>query len=461
MDKEPVSDAGTLRVDPAQLASTYPPDQLLTALYLENLHLKKQYVPPFETSDVVPPTPEEMRTGETFAALRDYLARDERPGPRFLVVANDYPDVGTEYGNGFIHRRVKAYQAMGATVDVVAFGRRRDRRVYEYDGVTVLSGYGYELSGLLASRTYESVSVHFLNPTMWNVLYPARHSTRFVFFLHGYEVDRWIRRDFEHRDAENLRLAISRSLGLQAFWRTVTQDLELQAHFVFVSDWWRRLVEEDMEIVVPGRRRSIVHNVIDTDLFRFRQKPAGYARKLLWIRSAHSAKYGADLAVRCLEELRRGRDWNRYEVRIIGDGQHFGLFESAFGDDPRVTIERRFAAQTEIAELHQQYGVMLIPTRYDSQGVSRDEAMSSGLVPVTNAVAAVPEFVDDTCAVLAPPEDATAMARGIQRLVAEPAAYEAMSAAAGRRAREQCGPAATVAREAELLGMLPGEALPW
>jgi glycosyltransferase involved in cell wall biosynthesis len=37
-----------------------------------------------------------------------------------------------------------------------------------------------------------------------------------------------------------------------------------------------------------------------------------------------------------------------------------------------------------------------VPSRTDTQGVSRDEAMSSGLVPVTNAVAAIPEFVDDT-----------------------------------------------------------------
>lgn len=32
------------------------------------------------------------------------------------------------------------------------------------------------------------------------------------------------------------------------------------------------------------------------------------------------------------------------------------------------------------------------PTRMDTQGVSRDEAMCSGLVPITNKVAAVPEF---------------------------------------------------------------------
>jgi glycosyltransferase involved in cell wall biosynthesis len=53
----------------------------------------------------------------------------------------------------------------------------------------------------------------------------------------------------------------------------------------------------------------------------------------------------------------------------------------------------------------------------ETQGVSRNEAMSSGLVPITNAVATIPEFVDDSCGILAPGGDAEAMAHGIARLL--------------------------------------------
>ena len=73
----------------------------------------------------------------------------------------------------------------------------------------------------------------------------------------------------------------------------------------------------------------------------------------------------------------------------------------------------------------------------DTQGVSRDEAMASGLVPVTNAVAAIPEFVDDSCGILAPGEDAEAMARGIALLYEHPQKFAAMSDAAATRVREQ------------------------
>jgi glycosyltransferase involved in cell wall biosynthesis len=102
-----------------------------------------------------------------------------------------------------------------------------------------------------------------------------------------------------------------------------------------------------------------------------------------------------------------------------------------------VYIERRFLTQAEIAALHREYGIFLCPTRMDTQGVSRDEAMASGLVPVTNAVAAIPEFVDDSCGILAPGEDAEAMARGIALLYEQPQKFSAMSEAAAKRIRAQ------------------------
>lgn len=91
----------------------------------------------------------------------------------------------------------------------------------------------------------------------------------------------------------------------------------------------------------------------------------------------------------------------------------------------------------EIAVLHKDYGIFLCSSRWDSHGVFRDEAMASGLVPVTNAVSAIPEFVDDSCGILAPVEDAEAMARGVARLYEQPLTFSAMSQAAAKRVRKQ------------------------
>lgn len=83
----------------------------------------------------------------------------------------------------------------------------------------------------------------------------------------------------------------------------------------------------------------------------------------------------------------------------------------------------------------------------DAQGVSRDEAMSSGLVPVTNAVTAIPEFVDDSCGILAPAEDYKFMAEGIKRLYYNPKLFESMSENAAKRVRSQSSKELTIGKE--------------
>ena len=69
-----------------------------------------------------------------------------------------------------------------------------------------------------------------------------------------------------------------------------------------------------------------------------------------------------------------------------------------------------------------------------------------------NAVSAVPEFVDETCGILVPVEDATALADAIERLYRDPALFLRLSQAAAQRVRAQSGFDQTIARELALIG---------
>ena len=135
---------------------------------------------------------------------------------------------------------------------------------------------------------------------------------------------------------------------------------------------------------------------------------------------------------------------------MIGDGKLFDEVLEPLSGFNNVYIERRFLTQREIAAMHREYGIFLCPSRMDTQGVSRDEAMSSGLVPVTNAVAAIPEFVDETCGMLAPPEDAAELAEAIEKLYQSPELFSAMSAAAAARVRRESSSAKTIDLELRL-----------
>ncbi|MDJ0316226.1 glycosyltransferase family 4 protein [Arthrobacter antibioticus] len=438
------------------IGATYTESELITYLFLENIHLKKALSSEIEPSKIERPNSHDTNVDSKFHIGRAYVDYNSIAGKKHLIIANEYPNYGAEYGNGFVHRRVEYYKQYGAQVDVVAFGKRLPQKIYEYKDVKVLSGYVNELLYLLSTQEYESVSVHFLNHEMWNVLNPFLKDLNLFVYLHGYEVNRWVRRIFEYNTTEELTGNIERTLQLQRFWKHVVGHQYGPRKFIFVSKWWQDAVTEDMELTFPKKRTEIVHNFIDTKLFSFVPKDINQRYNLLWVRSADARKYGNDLAIGCLRILQRSKYWHILKITIIGNGKYFHEFQDAFVNQSNVSIQQKFVSQEEIAALHKTNGIFLVPSRLDSQGVSRDEAMSSGLIAVTNSVTAIPEFIDSNTGVVAPPEDAQFMADEIIRIFENPALFDQLSKAAALRARSQCGEQQTVKREAEIMGILGG-----
>jgi len=58
-------------------------------------------------------------------------------------------------------------------------------------------------------------------------------------------------------------------------------------------------------------------------------------------------------------------------------------------------------------------------------------------VPVTNAVAAIPEFVDGKCGILAPKNDYLEMAKGIEEIVNSTEKFTVMSENCSQRVKAQ------------------------
>lgn len=72
----------------------------------------------------------------------------------------------------------------------------------------------------------------------------------------------------------------------------------------------------------------------------------------------------------------------------------------------------------------------------DTQGVSRDEAMSSGLVPVTNRVGAIPEFISDHAGFLCDEENPFQLANSIEAVFSDAQLFEQMSGLAAGMVRQ-------------------------
>ncbi|WP_200627011.1 glycosyltransferase family protein [Pseudomonas sp. LAM2023] len=368
-----------------------------------------------------------------------------------LVVTNHYPAYEDLYRNGFVHSRVMAYRQQNLNVDIFRLRKNEAVSYHEFQNVDVVTGCQTTLAKMLESGQYKSVLVHFLDPDMWEVLKRFIHLVKVVVWVHGAEVQPWWRREYNYSDEHQLALAKVESEKRMAFWRDTLSNMPANLKLVFVSRYFAEEVMEDVGFRIPEDRYEIIHNPIDTETFTYQAKPEAQRMKVLSIRPYASAKYANDLSVKAIELLAEKPYFKDLEFRMIGDGALFEETLAPLRKFNNVKIERGFLKHQEIAALHKDYGLFLCPTRMDAQGVSRDEAMASGLVAVTNAVTAIPEFVNDECGILAPGEDATAMAEGIARVIESPELFCRMSAAARVRVEKQTAKYSIINREIELI----------
>lgn len=368
---------------------------------------------------------------------------------RHLVLAKNYPSYEDLYKHAFVHRRVLEYRRQDADVDVFRMGSA-GLSFYEFDGVDVAYGQADHLRSMLRSGNYESVLVHFLDERMWEVLQEFVDRLRIFVWAHGAEIQSASRREFDHVDEETRTRAVALGDRRMRFWRSLFSHMHPNLTMIFVSEWFANDVMEDVGVRLPEGAYKIIHNFIDTELFTYVPKPPSQRCKILSIRPYESAKYANDLSVAAVLALREKPFFDELEFNFVGDGRLFEETLAPLSGLKNVKVHRGFLSQVQIAELHKSYGVFLNPTRMDAQGVSRDEAMSSGLVPISTRCTAIPEFVDAGCGFLAEPEDARGLAAAIERLYHDPELFHTLSEAAARRVREQSGVEATIAREVAL-----------
>lgn len=371
-----------------------------------------------------------------------------------LVVSRGYPSYEHLYSYAYVHRRIRGYANAGVQADV--FRLTEDHIGFsEFEGVDVVSGQLSDLELMIRSNPYRTIMVHSLDRSLWSILKECPAETRIQVWVHGAEIQPWYRRDFSFIDARDRERGIQRSNDRMAFWREFLADAPANVQFVFVSRHLFREVVRDVGVELDASRYVVIHNHIDGQLFSHQPKAADQRNRLLSIRPYSRPTYANDLTVKAILDLIDEPFFPELEFRLIGDGRLFDETVEPLRHLPNVLLERRFLNQQEIAMLHKDYGVFLSPSRIDSQGVSRDEAMASGLVPITNRVSAIPEFVDERCAIMVDAEDWRGIADAIRRLHARPDEFMAMSAAATMRVRAQSGFDATIARELALIQHAP------
>ena len=374
---------------------------------------------------------------------------------RKLVLTKQYPSYDDIYKYGFLHTRVKAYKENGTLVDVFRISKEPDILYREFEGIDVSCGDAKFLEDILKSGQYDHVLVHLIDTNMWSVLEKFINKIKVTIWVHGAEIDTWQKRayEFEHMSQDEIARQKKLSDNRVKFWRNILSKNYPNLHLVFVSEYFKNESLEGIGLSLNSDSYSIIHNYIDSKLFGYQKKNSNLRKKIFSVRPYHSHKYANDMAAKAIKILSKKDFFNDLEFCLVGDGKLFDEITKPLRQFSNVKLEKRFLQQFEIANYHKNYGVFLVPTRRDSQGVSRDEAMSSGLVPITTNTSAIPEFVDNNCGILVEPENPQALADAIEYLYYNPDKFVELSYNASKRVAVQCSFENTIMKE---LGLING-----
>ncbi len=389
-----------------------------------------------------------LNIGEAHESINTLIGKSNT-----LVLAKQYPSYEDLYKYGFLHSRLRAYKKQGHIVDMFRVVNDSSNSGFrEFEAIDVYSGVKEQVKSTLDSGQFDNLFIHILDSGIWEVVKGYVDSISINIWIHGSEAQVWQRRsyEFEGLSAEQIDRKKRLSNSRKKFWQQLIRNYGDKVNLVFVSEYSK---QEFINDICDGQERfksKVIHNYIDTNLFEFQNKSPKNNLRLLSIRPFTSSTYANDLTTKTILELSKHNDFKKMQFTIVGDGVLFDEITKPLKNFPNVTIHKKFLTQPEIAEMHKQHDIFLVPTRMDSQGVSRGEAMASGLVPITNKVAAIPEFVDNECGIVVEAEDYKAMAHALIELVNSPYKVKKLSNASSKRVKAQCNYEATIGEELKL-----------
>lgn len=344
-----------------------------------------------------------------------------------LVIVPNYPSYENLYLCAFAHSRTKEYVKEGLNVQVIAVNSLNwFQTIYEKDNVSVFKGSYKDLKKMLTKHQYKVVVTHFVD----EYLYPIfdgniYENEKLIFICHGPETTHRLLTNkcrpyftAPDKNAENNPIYDEKDFYIKKY--AEKENVE----WVFVSQWLKETTEQEHRIKFKNSR--VISNFIDEKLFPYKKKDPNMRKKILVIRKFDNIRvHSVDQVVLAIRELSRRECFKDMEFSIYGDGTYYDELLNPLKQFNNVNLYRRFVPNEKIHEIHAEHGILLIPSRHDSQGVSIGEAASSGLAVVGSKVTCLPEFMNEQeNHTLADPEDYIQLANIVERLYNNPDEFE-------------------------------------
>ncbi len=185
---------------------------------------------------------------------------------------------------------------------------------------------------------------------------------------------------------------------------------------------------------LPQHRVRIVHNGIDTGIFRRLDHVEKEPNSLVIVGKTEDKKKGVPFLLKAVQLLKDDVD---VKVKVVGiqgpdDGYRTKLVQK-LGIADRVTFTGHVGAD-ELVRLYSSAEIAVTASLYEGFGLPAAEAMACGTPVVATRAGALPEIVGEHgTGVLVPPADPPALAAAIKRLLADKQLRQRMGDAARKR----------------------------
>jgi glycosyltransferase involved in cell wall biosynthesis len=212
-------------------------------------------------------------------------------------------------------------------------------------------------------------------------------------------------------DTLKLRLLVKRWHSFLRMQKKVVRQLD---HLVTVSEASRGDIAEDFE--VPRSKLTIVHNGIDTDVF----KPISSVKRepltVMATASADAPLKGLEYLLRAIAQLIP--DYPDLKLIVLGKLKEDGVTAkliSALNIVDRVTFYTGLSSD-EVAGLYARATCVVVPSIYEGFGLPAGEAMACEAPVISTDGGALPEVVGD-CGLTVPTRDHDAIASAISKML--------------------------------------------